>query len=238
MALTILSPLCSAESPVQVKYECSPQDVESFGLPCTEDEPCAVFLELSSVEAAGARLFATGNLHTADTTLYGVLLASDDNGATWTEPFPRIRAAAIGQVEFFDAETGWASGETLDPLARNPFFLLTTNGGTTWRQKVMFDDTKYGTIAQFDFSSRTSGELLLDASQGEKTRQEIYGTQTGGESWELKQASTKPLRLSVGKTGNWRVRPDAASNSLKIERAAGRAWEPVTSFAIHVSDCR
>ena len=238
LALAILSPVALAQTPIQLKYECSPEDVETFGLPCTEDEPCPVFLELSSAEAAGPKLFAAGNLHTGSTTLFGVLLASEDNGVTWTEPFPRIRASALEQIEFFDPQTGWASGGSLDPLSRNPFLLVTADGGKTWRQRPMFDDTKYGAITQFHFTSRTAGELLMDVSQGRNTRQELYGSGTGGESWELKQSSTKPLRLTApAKPAVWRMRADAASKTLRLEHANGRAWDLITSFAIHVADC-
>lgn len=236
--MAILSACLSAQTPFQLKYECSPADAEAFGLPCTEQRPCQVFLEISSVDSAGGKLFAVGNLHTEDITLYGVVLASEDRGATWAEPIARVRASALEQVEFFDAKTGWASGESVDPLSRNPFVLLTTDGGKTWRQKLMFDDTKYGTITQFHFTSASSGELLLDASRGNQTRQELYGSETGGESWELKESSTKPIHFPSAKSTAWRVRPDAPTKTLRVEHLNGRVWEPVASFAIHVADCQ
>ena len=74
--------------------------------------------------------------------------------STWTEPSPRLRNAALEQIEFWDAQKGWISGESIDPLARNPFLMLTTDGGHTWRQKLLLDDEKYGTIAQFHFDSQ------------------------------------------------------------------------------------
>ncbi len=203
-------------TPASVTYECPPADVEQFGLNCSEDQPCPVFLELAAVEAVGSRVFITGNLHTRDTTLFSLLLASEDGGITWTEPTARLRNAALEQIEFFDPQTGWISGESIDPLARNPFLTITTDGGKTWRQKPLLDDTKYGTIAQFHFDSKSNGELVLDASQGRTTRQELYETMTGGESWEVKQMSNKPLKLKNSRStdqAGWRVRADAANGT-------------------------
>ena len=241
LLLPLLALRLAAQTPVNVAYQCSPQDVETFGLYCTEDEPCPVFLELASAGAAGNRVFVAGNLHTRDTTLFSLLLASEDGGVTWTEPMMRLRNAALEQIDFFDQQTGWISGEAVDPLARDPFFLLTSDGGKTWRQKPLFDDTKYGTIAQFHFDSPANGELVLDASQGKATRQELYSSMTGGESWEVKQVSNTRLRLKDTRAANapgWRVRADARNGAYRLEKASGRSWQGVASFKIHVTDCR
>ncbi len=66
--------------------------------------------ELSSVDGFGANIFVTGNLHTLDTTISGILLTSDDAGKTWSEPAKRVRAAELDQVQFADSQHGWASG--------------------------------------------------------------------------------------------------------------------------------
>ena len=230
----------TAQSPVPVAYDCPPKDIELFGLNCSEEEPCAVLLELTSAEAAGNRVLVTGNLHTRDATLFSLLLASDDVGATWIEPAARLRNAALEQIEFWDAQTGWISGESINPLARNPFLMLTADGGRTWRQKLIVDDEKFGTIAQFHFESKTNGELLIETGKGKALRQELYGSMTGGESWELEEVSNKPLRLKGVRPPNqagWRVRADAAHSAYLLERGGGRNWEIVASFPIHVADC-
>lgn len=227
-----------AESPVT--YDCPPKDIDLFGLNCSEEEPCAVLLELTSAEAAGNRILVAGNLHTRDATLFSLLLASDDNGLTWIEPALRMRNAALEQIEFWDPQTGWISGESIDPLARNPFLMLTADGGRTWRQKPLVEDEKFGTIAQFHFDSKANGELVVDAGQGKTVRQELYASMTGGESWELKEVSDKPLRLKSARPPNqsgWRVRADAPHGAYLLERGAGRNWEMVASFPIHIADC-
>jgi photosystem II stability/assembly factor-like uncharacterized protein len=234
-----LALFAAAQSPSPVKYECTPDDIEQFGLSCPDDQPCPVFLELSAAESNGARLFVTGNLHTHDTTLYALLLASADNGATWTEPVMRIRSAVLDQIEFFDAQTGWISGASVEPLSGDAFFLITADGGVNWRRKPVFDDSKFGVIAQFHFESRNNGQMILDASQGKTVRQELYRSATGGESWELQETSNKPIALKTARPASqWRVRADAPSRSYRIERGSGRNWQTVATFPIQVGECR
>jgi hypothetical protein len=231
----------AAQSAVHVAYDCSSEDAEIFGLNCSEDRPCPVYLELTSAAAAGDRLFVAGNLHTSDTTLFSILLASEDMGLTWTEPSPRLRNAALEQIEFLDAQTGWVSGESIDPLTRNPFLLITTDGGKTWREKLLFDDAKFGVISQFDFTSKTDGELLLDTTQGKSKRVESYVSHTGGESWELQGVSATARLAAPARSPEWRVRADAATASFHLEHATNRnntrVWAKVATFEIHVADC-
>ena len=200
-----------------------------------------MFLELSSAEAAGNRLFVTGNLHTRNVTLSSILLASEDNGVTWSEPAARLRNAGLEQIEFLDQKTGWIGGGMIDPLPRDPFLLITADGGKTWKHKVVFEDTKYGSIAQFHFNSVNTGELILDASQGKTTRQELYATMTGGENWEIRQVSNTPLRIRDARpasASSLRIRADAPSDTYRLEKISGRNWVGVARFKIRLQDCR
>ncbi len=227
-----------AESPVA--YDCPPEDIEQFGLTCSEEEPCTVLLELAAAEAVGSRIIVTGNLHTRNATLLSLLLVSEDGGVTWTEPVIRMRNAAFEQIEFWDGQTGWVSGESINPLARNPFLMLTNDGGRTWRPKLIVDDEKFGTIAQFHFSSISGGEAVIDSSSAKSVHQELYETQTGGESWELKETANQPFHLKGTRMPNqagYRVRADAAGGAFLLERGGGKTWDKVTSFPIHVADC-
>jgi hypothetical protein len=232
----------SAQTLVQVAYDCPPADAEAFGLNCSEDQPCPVFLELASAAAASRdRIFVAGNLHTSDTTLFSLLLASEDGGATWTEPMVRLRNAALEQIEFLDSQIGWISGESIDPLTRNPFLMLTGDGGKTWRQKLLFEDAKFGAIAQFHFTSKNDGELVLDLTQGKTKRAESYSTHTGGESWELEGVASAIRLAAPPRQPDWRVRADAASGTYRLEHTVNkngaRTWENVATFAVHVTDC-
>ena len=120
---------------MRIPFACTEEDIREAGLTCSEDQPCKVFLELSGVEATLNRVFVAGNLHTADTTLYSILMASADGGKTWTEPYNRIRHTSLDQIQFIDFQTGWVSGSNLQGVPRDPFLLLTDDGGESWSLK-------------------------------------------------------------------------------------------------------
>jgi photosystem II stability/assembly factor-like uncharacterized protein len=213
--------------------------MQALGLTCSEDDPCPVFLELQSVEASGPSVYVTGNLHTLSVTVSGVLLESDDGGKTWTEPAKRLRSAALEQIQFIDFQHGWAAGVMLEPLPKNPFLLITADGGKTWRKAPLSEDTDYGSIHQFWFESPTTGELVLDRSQGGVKRYELYQSMTSGASWELRQKSDRVISLPKVRppeSGNWRIRADR--ESYRLERRTVQGWETASRFAIHAGDCK
>jgi photosystem II stability/assembly factor-like uncharacterized protein len=229
-----------AQSPVKVEYACTPQDVDAFGLSCSPDDPCDVFLEMSSIEPVGAKLFAAADLHTESTTLYSVLLASEDGGKTWTEPIKRMRAAALEQIQFVDLAKGFVSGQTIEPLPRDPFLLITQDGGKTWRQKMFFEDSQsgsvFGSIAQFWFDSPVSGELVLDHDVKGKLTHDVYRTNTGGEGWELEQSTTQAVNLKIRKDPDWRLHADG--KNYYAQRRGAEGWQTLATFAIQVAECR
>jgi len=227
--------------PVKVAFECSDEDIRLSGLTCPAGQPCPVYLELSGFEVVGGKLFVAGNLHAENATLWSILLASQDSGKTWTEPAERIRGAGLDHIQFIDFETGWVSGETLGAVPRDPFLLLTRDGGTIWRARPLFSESRAGAIDSFHFDSRTHGTLALDRSQsGEAGRRfESYETMTGGESWDLRQVSDMgPKRAPASQPSDWRMRADHASQSYRLDRRAGSGWETLASFLIRVGECR
>ena len=59
------SALENSGKPMAPKFQCTEEDIQSFGLGCTEDEPCPIYLELSAFETVGNQIFAVGNIHSA-----------------------------------------------------------------------------------------------------------------------------------------------------------------------------
>jgi hypothetical protein len=232
-----------AEEPQKIDNVCAQEDIEALGLTCVEDEPCAVFLELSSAEGFGANVFVTGNLHTVDTTISAVLLASGDGGKTWSEPVKRIRAAELDQIQFADPQHGWVAGVKLSPLPRDPFLLLTVDGGQMWHPVPLFDEPLFGAIQHFWFDSANHGQLVVDRSQGQTKRYELYQSTTGGETWTLKEATDQPIPpaqiepKNAGAEGpSWRVAAD--KDSYRVERRNVAGWETLARFPIHAGVCK
>jgi hypothetical protein len=242
LACFLMAAAVWAQTPARVPFQCTEDDLRTFGLTCPPDHPCPVYLELSGLEVVGEKLFVTGNLHAENATLSSILLASADGGKTWSEPHARIPSAGLEMIQFLDFATGWAAGESLGAVPRDPFLLLTTDGGKTWRQRPVADEGRAGAIDSFHFDSKTHGTMWIDRSQsGEpESRYEVYESETGGESWAIRQTSGQPLRKGPRPAGpdGWRLRADSATKSYRIERRAASGWTPAAAFAVHAGDCR
>jgi photosystem II stability/assembly factor-like uncharacterized protein len=203
-----------------------------------------VYLELSAVEAVGSRIFVAGNFHTSAVTLSSALFGSDDSGHTWREVHDRIRGAGLDRIQFLDAETGWVSGEVLFPLPRDPFLLLTSDGGKTWRQRPVFGESRenrFGSVLQFFFAAKNDGTILIDRSAGaDGDRYEVYESPDAGESWTVKQTSDKLPRLRQPPTPSteWRLRADSGTGSYHIEHRQGARYANVAAFAVKTSVCK
>jgi len=223
--------------PMRVPFECKPDVLQSLGLSCAEDDPCAVYLELAAVDSNGVRVVVAGNLHTSTVTLSSILLASADGGKTWTEPYDRIPLAELEQIQFIGLDRGWISGSIVQPLPRDPFFLLTTDGGKGWKRQPLFEDMQQGSIEKFWFDSPKSGALIMTVGEG---KYELLESMTGGESWALRQTSPTALKLEHSGAGNagWRLRIDAKTHAYDVETRQAGAWQRVASFLVTVGTCK
>lgn len=251
LALTIACALCAQEaapplkytgSPIRVPVECSQDDLRALGLTCPAAHPCPVYLELDAIDAAGSALFIAGNLHADDATLSSILLASDDGGTTWREPTERIRGAGLDLVQFVDSETGWAGGESLGAIPRDPFLLLTRDGGKTWESRPVFGESRTGTIDFFHFDSKTHGHLWIGRPlSGEAgNRYEAYESEDGGQTWTLRESGDKPFPKGArpAPSGDYRLHADRATHAYRVERRALAGWRPVASFLVRAGECR
>lgn len=223
--------------------QCAEVDFAALGLTCSETEPCPSFLELSSVEALGPKLVVSGNVHTSSTTLQSVLLFSEDSGASWREAHPRIQAGALESMQFIDFATGWISGQSSLGLPRDPFLLLTTDSGRSWRKVDIYAESRVGVIESFAFQSARKGWLVVDnRGSGEAGKYEFYETQTGGTSWELREISSRIPKAAQAEArsepAGARLKVDEKKGLYRVEVRSGNGWREVSSFKLKLEDCK
>jgi hypothetical protein len=232
--LNAQTPLENNGKPMRVAYECTAADTLAAGLGCSEDDPCPIYLELANVEAVGNKIFLSGNLHTPTTTLYSVLLESEDAGATWVEPHPRIRSSGLDQIQFIDFQNGWISGANLQGAPRDPFLLITTDGGKTWRERPILEETRVAAVEGFYFDTPMHGTAFIDATL-DNGMHEIYETQDGGNTWSIQPGAAKSKQHAAFA---WRTRADAATHSYVVEKSENNRWQKTASFLVNIASCK
>jgi len=221
-------------SPLVISYTCTEDDIDWAGLTCV-DEPCPIYIDLTHAAGQGKSILITGNFHASAVTMYSVLLRSEDSGRTWREPIERIRGAELDAIQVYDGHTAWIAGLTLQPVAVDPFFLITDDGGATWIRVPLFEEGTEGTVLQYIFDSKDHGLALVDRGGGE-LRYETYETQTGGHTWSLLEKSAKFTKLKRVPESDWRIR--AESRVFRLEHLEEEHWSPFASFAIRSAECR
>ena len=228
--------------PMVAPFHCTEEDIRSAGMTCSEQDPCPVYLELAAVESTGIRIFAAGDIHSANATLYSILLGSEDNGLTWREVHERLPAAGLDHIQFADVETGWTSGLSFAPLPQDPFLLMTTDGGKTWRAHEVFNEPRFGSIQQFFFEDKKSGSLVIDHGPGASgDRYEFFESNDGGETWNIRETSVKAIRIKrapLTPNADWRVRADGATKSYHLEHRQGQKWTTLAAFAVNLGACK
>jgi hypothetical protein len=237
------SPLINTGDPMRLTYACAEEDLQFAGMACTDDDPCPIYLELTSIAPNGRKIFIAGNLHSTSATLSSILLMSDDGGSNWKEPSARVRGSALDQIQFYNLQAGWAAGETQYPLPRDPYFFITTDGGNSWRQALVGEEGSAGAIQRFWFDSATHGELIVDAGKTSGGGRYLsYESQTGGGNWTLRGKSDLLPRLRqappAGENPDWRIRTSKDGKAYDIEQRAGAKWTRAASFLIEVANCK
>lgn len=217
---------------------CGDAEIAEFGLDCTIRDACDLYLDLTGVESAGGRLFLSGNFHTGTATLWSLLLVSEDEGCTWSEPHPRLRGATLDEIQFVDSETGWVAGHITGALPRDPFLLKTTDGGKTWRRIPVLEESSYGAIDAFRFENRTEGVLFLQRRGEPRQRYQKWETRNGGDSWMLREAGPRPFPPLKPRASGWRIRTDARARQYVLERDTGKGYAAFARFPVRFGECR
>jgi photosystem II stability/assembly factor-like uncharacterized protein len=237
-----LAVLENTGKPMGVPFHCTDEDMGAAGLGCSEQDPCPVYLELTAVASTAARIVLAGNIHAATATLYSVLLGSEDDGRTWRELHERVRGSGLDHIQFAGVESGWVSGLSFAPLPQDPFLLMTTDGGKTWRPHAIFDEPRFGSIQQFIFEDKKSGWLVIDHGPGaSEERYELFETNDGGETWNIRETSVKPIRIKgapATSNADWRVRADGGTKSYQVEHRQGQRWTSLAPFKVDLGVCK
>jgi photosystem II stability/assembly factor-like uncharacterized protein len=122
--------------------------------------------------------------------------------------------------------------------------LLTTDGGKTWRQQLIFGESAeshFGSLQQMFFSSKTAGSVVIDRSQGGDAGPfALYETSDAGETWTIKQQSKQPLQIKGAPAGDadWRLRVDAATKAFLAEHRQGERWTSGAAFSVDIAACK
>ena len=239
--LALFTNFLFAADSYQAPFACKEDDIQWAGMTCTERDPCPIYLDISHVHSTGQKILAAGNIHSAETTLYSILLESENNGLTWREPVQRVRGGELDDIQFVNADTGWISGQRVAPLPGDPFLLFTNDGGKTWRKQQVLPEGTPGFIQKFWFSSPEAGALVIDrgASDDDRMRYTRYETSTGGDAWTIRESSEKPLAVGpkVAEETALRIRGDAAHKALLIERRSGSSWTQVAMLKLELAQC-
>ena len=229
--------------PLVAQLQCDGDHFQRAATVCSDVTPCELYLELTGLEQAAERVFLIGNLHTLSATVSSILLASDDEGMSWYEPYPRL-AAGFESIQFVDKKYGWIGGQErqLDSSSR-PFLLRTGNGGVRWRRyDIWTDEDRSGAILDFYFDTDKHGLLSIDSLTSETDSYALYESMNGGLSWGIREISDRQAKLKnipiERRQPDWRLGEDGGKGVYLVERRQGEEWSAQVEFSIRVGTCR
>lgn len=226
--------------PVTVAFDCAEDKLRAAGMDCSEDRPCAVYLELSEVAMNGRNLYLAGDLHSTGATVESILLGSHDSGITWRDAAPRVAGGALDQLQFYDLQHGWAAGELQYPLPHDPFFLVSTDGGELWRRKPVISAGGRGSVQSFSFDTAQHGELIIDSGKTATSgRYALYESETGAESWMIRgtTGAMPKMKHPPVPSDAWRLKTDPDGKFWRLERDENGKWELTAEFPIEAARC-
>jgi len=177
--------------------------------------PLAVKAPLVGLALAGSRLVAVGD--------YGVIILSDDRGATWRQARAVATRSLLTAVTFVDASRGFAVGH-------GGVILRTVDGGETWARvlvregeallAVWFENARHGiAVGSFGLALETNdgGDHWRELNVGEGEQRDrhlngIFALKDDGTLLVTAEAGTLFRSTDRGRT--WTTRPVPYNGSL------------------------
>ena len=101
------------------------------------------------------------------------------------EPAARVRMASLEHI-VVTGQSGWVSGNVIQSLPRDPFFLVTKDGGKTWRRRPIYTEPTVASLEGFRFEGAQAGVAVL-TSEGQSQR---WMTTNGGDTWQISETTT------------------------------------------------
>ena len=227
-----------------VPLECGYEDLLNAGVVCNEDSPCRLYLDLVAIRGVGESVLALGNIHTSGGTVTSILLASDDQGATWREAAERMRGTSLEQIVFVDGAHGWIAGQRWEVTTEAyPLLLITDNGGASWEKRELWeqDSDRSGVVTAIDFEDDEHGFLVVERLNPETDPFQLYETTNGGRSWTIRGITSDPPAIPIKRLISheplWRLRADRERDVHIIERRVEGAWRPAAAFSASIGTC-
>ena len=93
------------------------------------------------------------------------MLVSDDAGKNLDRSSRRIPGARLRTFSFSISKRVGSAATSCIPDARDPFFLISSDGGKSWRRRPVYSEPKTGAIERFRFTSKKSGQMMVDRGQ-------------------------------------------------------------------------
>jgi photosystem II stability/assembly factor-like uncharacterized protein len=135
---------------------------------------------------------------------------------------------------FADAMTGWISGQVYQSLLKDPYFLVTRDGGKTWRRRPIYSESTVATIEDFKFEGPREGTVITAAGG----RRQRWVTHNGGDVWQITETlDRKPAALGGVVESAYKVRTDARLKAQVVERKEGTRATTVAAFAVEAARC-
>ena len=168
---------------------------------------------LLGIASAGERLVAVGE--------HGLVLLSDDQGASWRQSRQGVVDTTLSAVTFVDQHHGWAVG-------REEAILHSRDGGESWQLQ------HWQPIPESGLEAVLLEVLFIDASQGFAVGANgiFMSTNDGGSTWQrtalINNSGFEPHLFDIAGGGETPLWISAEEGTLLRSDDHGRHWQEVT----------